>query len=187
MRINLAVIPTDGANYIWTNKTRELNQDLEDLIGSLPYQAEFFIKPMTTKDYEISGSIKTEVPEICSRCGEDFNLSVNEKFRGILIPRSEDDRTGKYAKVNHVSELDGGPEVFEYDAHSNQYEMGEHIHEVVALAVPFKAICDTHQQGNCTVCKRAMKDCECLFKYDEVMPEEKPESPFRALKNIKLN
>ncbi len=184
MRINLAEIPPDGRSYIWTSQTRELNPVLKDLIGSIPYHTEFFIKPLNSRDFEMSGSIRTEMPEVCSRCGLDFNLRINEKFRNILIPRQEDDRTGHYARVNHVSEvLEGGPEALEYEGVS--FEMGEYLHEVVALAAPFNPKAPVDEKGDCSVCKIPVK--EKLFSYDEEMPEEKPESPFNVLKNMKLN
>lgn len=184
MRIHLADIPEEGKSYIWNNQTAELNPILADLIGSTPYQAEFFIRPLNSKDYELQGSIKTQIPEACSRCGLDFNLNVDDRFRAILIPRQEETRTGKYARVNHVSEsLEEGPEVSEYDG--NIFEMGEYLHERVALAAPFNPVAPEDANGDCSVCKIPLKGHS--FSYDEVMPEDKPENPFQVLKNIKLS
>jgi uncharacterized protein len=184
MRINLAEIPEEGRTYIWNSQTGELNALLADLVGKLPHHSEFFIKPLNSRDYELNGFIRTEMPEVCSRCGIDFDLKVNEKFRGILIPRQIDSRTGKYARVNHVSEsLEEGPEVYEHDG--NIFEMGEYLHEIVALAAPFNPVAPEDEKGDCSVCKIPVKGR--LFSYDEEMPEEKPENPFSVLKNIKLN
>lgn len=184
MRINLAEIPEEGKSFVWNNKTAELNSVLEDLIGKLPHHAEFFIRPLNSKDYELSGTIRTELPETCSRCGIDFNFKVNEKYRAILIPRQSDSRTGKYAKVNHVSEsLEDGPEVYEYDG--NVFMMGEYVHEVIAINTPFNPVAPEDEKGDCSVCKIPVRGR--VFSYNEEMPEDKPNNPFDALKNIKLN
>lgn len=185
MRINLTEIPEEGRTYLWNNKTAELNAQLADLVGSIPHEAEFFIKPMNTKDFEMSGVIKTEVPDDCSRCGIDFNFKVNERFKAILIPKMEIDRTGKYAKVNHVSEaIEYGPSVSEYTG--THFEMGEYLHEIVALAAPFNPAPPENKDGDCTLCLKHVRGK--LFVYDEAMPvDQKPENPFQALKNLKLN
>lgn len=184
MRINLAEIPEEGRSYIWNSQTRELNSILADLIGSTPYHTEFFIKPLNTRDFELVGLIRSELPEVCSRCGIDFNLAVNEKFREILIPRQADDRTGKYAKANHLSETnDDGPSVAEYDGTS--FDMGEYLHEVVGLATPFNPVPPENEKGDCRVCHKFVRGQ--AFKYDEEMPAEVKENPFAALKNLKLN
>ncbi len=69
MRINLTEIPEEGRTYIWNSQTKELNAVLADLIGNTPHHAEFFIKALNPRDYELTGTIRTEVPEVCSRCG----------------------------------------------------------------------------------------------------------------------
>ena len=184
MKINLAEIPEEGQSFVCTTKTGEFTAILKDLIGKATFHSEFFIKPMTTRDFELSGFIKTELPEECSRCGIDFALKVEPSFKAILIPRQEDDRTGKYAKVNHVSEtLEAGPETTEYDG--TTFDMGEYIHEAVAIAAPFNPAGPVDAKGDCSVCGITVKGRS--FGYDEEMPAEKPESPFSVLKNIKVN
>jgi uncharacterized protein len=184
MKINLSEIPEEGESFICSTKTGEFNAILKDLIGKATYHSEFFIKPLNTRDFELSGYIKTELPEDCSRCGIEFSLQVHPKFKAILIPRQEDDRTGKYAKANHVSEtIEEGPEATEYDGMI--FDMGEYIHEAVAIAAPFNPAGPEDEKGNCSICGIPVKGRS--FGYDEKMPEEKPESPFSVLKNIKLN
>ncbi|HEY8270587.1 MAG TPA: DUF177 domain-containing protein [Pseudobdellovibrionaceae bacterium] len=184
MKINLSEIPEEGRTYIYTSKTGELNGVLKDLIGATPYHSEFFIKPLNSKDFELSGAIETELPEECSRCGIDFCLKVKPSLNAILIPRQMDDRTGKYAKVNHISEaLDDGPATAEHDG--MVFDIGEFIHEAVAIAAPFNPAGPVDEKGDCSVCGITVKGRS--FGYDEQLPVEKPESPFAVLKNIKLN
>ncbi|WP_413291530.1 YceD family protein [Bdellovibrio sp. HCB337] len=184
MKINLTEIPEEGKSFVCTQKTGELNVVLKDLIGDNAFHSEFFIKPLNSKDFELSGFIKTELPEDCSRCGIDFCMKVTPKFKAILIPRQSDDRTGKYAKVNHVSEsLEDGPEATEYDGMI--FNMGEYVHEVVAINAPFNPAGPEDEKGDCSICGIHVRGEN--FGYNEEMPAEKPESPFAVLKNIKLN
>lgn len=184
MKINLSDIPEEGKSFVCTPKTGELNAILKDLIGNTSFHSEFFIRPLNSRDFEMTGFIRTELPEECSRCGIDFNLKVAPHFKAILIPRQSDDRTGKYAKVNHISEaLEEGPLAAEYDG--MVFDMGEYLHEAVAIAAPFNPAGPEDEKGDCTVCGITVKGRS--FGYDEQMPVEKPESPFAVLKNIKLN
>lgn len=184
MKIKLTEVPEEGRSYVWTTKTGEANAVLADIVGKNPYEAEFFIKPLNSKDYELTGRITTKSPEVCSRCGNDIDFPVSEKFHEILIPKQGQPRNGKYSKVNHVSDLpEGGPEVSEYE--NMVFDMGEYLHEVVALAAPFNPACPETVDGKPSDCR--IPEEGQLFSYDEELPVEKPQSPFAALKNLKLN
>ncbi|WP_415061639.1 YceD family protein [Bdellovibrio sp.] len=184
MKINLTEIPEEGRAYHWNSQTAELNSVLADLIGKTLHEAEFFIKPLNSRDFELIGTIKTKLPEICSRCGIEIPFPVDEKFHEILIPKQNQPRGSKYSKVNHVSDLpEGGPEVSEYEGH--HFDIGEYLHEVVGLAAPFNAAGPEDENGDCSICKIPVKGRS--FSYDEKMPSEKPLNPFAVLKNIKTN
>ncbi len=184
MKINLADIPEEGRAFHYNSQTGELNTALGDLIGKTTYETEFFIKPLNSRDFELTGTIKTHLAEQCSRCGIDFPLPVDKKFHEFLIPKQDHPRGSKYSKVNHVSDLpEDGPDVSEYDG--QLFDIGEYIHEVVALAAPFNPVGPEDEKGDCTICKIPVKGR--TFSYDEQMPHEQPQNPFAVLKNIKLN
>lgn len=184
MKINLTEIPEDGRSYHWTNQTGELTSALSDIAGKNAYDAEFNIRPLNTKDFQLVGKITTATPETCSRCGKDINYPVTERFHEILIPKQYQPRDGKYARVNHLSDLpSGGPETSEYE--NDVFDMGEYLHEVVAISIPFNPACPEKVDGKPSDCVIPVNGQ--AFSYDEKMPEEKPESPFAALKNLKLN
>jgi uncharacterized protein len=184
MRINLSEVPEEGRSYIFNRQTGELNTALKDLIVDAGYQSELFIKPLNPRDYEMSGFIATVLPEDCSRCGIDFQLKINSKFNEILIPRQVETRTGHYAKVNHISEAEeSGPSVVEYEGLN--FDIGEYLHEVVAISAPLNPAGPENEKGDCSVCGIRVRGRS--FGYDEQIPVEKPVSPFAALKNIKLN
>ncbi len=188
MKINLSDIPEEGKSYNWSSQTGELNKSLKDLIGNNAYIADFTIKPLNSRDFEMRGRIETKSPEECSRCSLDFQFPIHEVFYEILIPRQENPRNSKYAKVNHVSDTaadEFGPGVSEYD-HLN-FEMGDFLHEIVGLAVPFNPAGPEDNQGKCVVCHKMVRGCS--FSYDEPMTADLSEinkNPFEVLKNIKL-
>lgn len=184
MIIRLHEIPEDGKAFSWSHETAEINAVLADLIGQKAYKAEFFIRPINSRDFEMTGFIKTEIPEQCSRCGIDFEFGVNHSFREILIPTQPLGRTGKYARVNHLSDAEqNGPSVCEY-APDETFDMGEYLHEQVAINVPFNPAPPETDKGDCRLCGIQVRGRN--FGYDEEIPQEKPQSPFSVLKNLKL-
>jgi uncharacterized protein len=183
MRINLQEIPENGLEYNYSNKTGELNEILKDLIGNLPFQVDFRIQPTARNTYMLTGNVVSELPEQCSRCGLDFNFAVKARFSELLIPRQPQPRGSQYTKPNHFSDLGAeGPTVVEYDGH--HFEIGEYIHEAIALEVPFQPKAPVNSKDECLVCHVNVKTTK--FTYEEALPEEKP-SPFAVLKNMKLN
>jgi len=184
MRIKLNEIPEDGREYTFNRQTGELNEDLRDLIGDLPFEAKIFIKPMNTKNYDVRGFIKTATQEMCSLCGDTFKFKVEAKIQEILIPGADEIKNSQFAKSNHVSELDeSGPGVSEYK--NDIFEVGEFLHEAIAINVPFNPKPDLNDDGSCTICLKTLS--QEAFYYDEKMSEVVKTNPFQALKSIKVN
>lgn len=185
MKINLQDIPEEGKSFELDEKSGELVRVLQDLIGSIPHTAIFSIRPINSKDYQLTGSIKTLIPEACSRCGIDFKFDVKQQFHEILIPQQPEDRTGKYARVNHVSEAtQEGPSVSEYSSNF-VFDMGEYLHEQVAIALPVNPAPPEKANGDCSLCDKPVRGL--TFSYNEEMPPEKTNNPFDVLKNLKVN
>lgn len=179
MKIRLNEIPEDGRNYIFNRQTAELNTALQDLINSNPYDINIDIRPLNTKDFNVIGTVTTKTYEQCSRCAEEFDFIIDKKIREILIPGQEEDRTGKYAKTSSTLVTADSNEtsvsVTEYT--KLQFDLGEFMHEMIALEVPFNPFCP-----NCVKIKN-----DKPFIYDEKMSEETKPNPFQALKGLKLN
>jgi uncharacterized protein len=176
MKIRLNEIPEEGRSYDFNRNTSELNEVLRDLIEANAYDVSLYIKPLNSKDFAVNGQVKTHTHEQCSRCGEDFNLPITKKIKEILIPSQEQDRTSKYAKSTTLySEGEDEVSVSEYT--KLQFDLGEFLHEAIALEVPFTPHC-----SNCSNI-----ESEKTFSYDEKMGEETKPNPFQALKGIKLN
>ncbi|MBY0553439.1 DUF177 domain-containing protein [bacterium] len=176
MKIRLNEIPEEGRNYIFNRQTAELNPALQDLIQNNAYDVNLDIKPLNSKDYTVIGTLKTKTHEQCSRCAEEFDLPIDTKLREILIPHQEEGRTGHYAKSGvSMEDEDNTFAVTEYQ--SMQFDLGEYLHEAIALQVPFNPFC-----AECS-----KPENNKAFIYDEKMGEEVKPNPFQALKGIKLN
>lgn len=182
MLINLQEIPNEGKSYSCNNFTGELNEILSDLIGTQAYKTEFTIRPLPSGTYDLTGFVQTELPEQCSRCGLDFRLPLRETFHEMMMPELNQPRNSHYAKANHYSDLKAdGPSVVEYRGH--HFDMGEYLHEVIALAAPPIPAAPVKDNGDCTICERNITQTN--FGYNEEI--EVPETPFSSLKNLKLN
>lgn len=184
MRIRLHEISEEGKSFTWTRKSGEMGAALDDLIGNQDFTAQFFIKPLNSRDFELTGTLISEAPEQCSRCGIDFILPLDLAIKEILIPRQEQDRTGRYTRVNHLSEtLENGPDVVEYDVDVT-FNAGEYFHAQVGLAMPFNPAPKEDAKGDCRLC--GVKVRGRTFGYNEELPQEKPQNPFNVLKNLKI-
>lgn len=185
MIIHLNEIPEEGKSYIWNNQTAELNLILQDLIGNTSYSAEFFIKPLQQGTFQLTGKMRTQLPEECSRCGLDFNLAVDERFKELMIPSSgSGSRTSHFAKANHFSDLkEEAPSVVEYNG--NQFNMGEYLHEVVALAEPNIPAPPVTKDDNCSLCLKNVRQIQ--QSYEDKGFEGDRKNPFDVLKGLKLN
>lgn len=177
MKIKLNEIPEDGREYIINRKTAELNTALQDLIQAAPYDVNLMIRPINSKDFAMFGTVHTHTTEQCSICAEDFQFQINKKINEILIPDPGEDRTGKYAKSSIPISESAEDSLTVSNYKSSQLDLGEFIHEAVALEIPFNPRCE--------IClKKASLE---PFIYDEKMSEETKPNPFKSLKDLKLN
>lgn len=186
MKINLAEIPEEGKSFLWSQKTAELKDILKDFIGKNNYLVEFAIKPLNSKNFELIGNLQTSLPEECSRCGIDIILPIHQKFNEVLIPKQEQPRKSKYARVNHISDSPQSlsSEFAEYDL-TMYFDMGEYLRETVGLAKPFQPVGPVDEGGNCLICHKNINLSQ--FGYDEEMPPDEPKNPFHVLKNMRLS
>lgn len=183
MRINLTEIPEEGRSWTITEKGGELTEKLSDLTGgNCKYLAEFTIRPLQSGTFDLTGSIKTVLPELCSRCGDAFKWNVSEKFHELLMPAIPQPRNSSYAKPNHVSDL-ADNELSTHEYHGTQFDVGEYLHEVVAISIPAVPAPPKDENNRCAECKVPVANH--IFTYDEQMEEKT--NPFGILKDLKKN
>ncbi len=180
MRINLNEIPEIGRQYYFDRKTSELNEALEDLLGQRPYEVDFFIKPLASGTFEMFGTLKAASDQQCSTCGEDFQFDINCSYRTILMSKMPEDRTGKYVRVQNVSDLQND-EIETYEVNGTSFDAGEYAHEKITLEIPFNPRPKVKPNGDCSLCEKSLKT---PFKYEDPGFEDK-RTPLAGLKNLK--
>ncbi|MBL7542393.1 MAG: DUF177 domain-containing protein [Bdellovibrionaceae bacterium] len=184
MIINLAEIPEEGRNYEYSTESGEVTETLADLIGDNHYVTQFFIRPLNSRDFSLTGSIKTKSKEICSYCGQGIKFPVNVKFNEILIPPQEMTRDGHYAKPNHFDENEAeGPQSFEYSP-GMKLAIGEYLHETIALNVPFNPAPEITEKGDCGDCGLNVQTV--IKSYEEAPETDEATNPFAVLKSLKV-
>ena len=101
----------------------------------------------------------------------------------ILIPKPNDKELEKQTRSNHFSELDEtAPSVSEYK--NEVFELGDLVHEAIAISIPFNPKPEQNDDGSCKVClKTTLTDA---FMYDEKLSIETQVSPFNVLKDVKI-
>lgn len=183
MKLKLNEIPDEGREYIYTKSTGELNDDLRDLVENNNYHVQFFIKPLNQNDYVMNGKVTTKTKEICSLCGETFHFPTTAPINEILIPKATDKDHEKQSRANHISEQDeNAPAVSEYKGET--FEIGDLIHQVIALSIPFNPKPEQTENGDCIVCLKSIPNG--TISYDENISTVEKINPFLALKDLKL-
>lgn len=183
MIIHLNEVPNDGRTWSLNRANSKLGEVLHDVIHKSAFQIHFSILPLSdTGTFQIQGTIKTELPEECSRCGLDFQFALDEKFKNILVPGVGSERDAQFAKPNHFSDLqETDLEVAEF--FGDEFNAGEFLHELIALAQPQIPAPPLDAQGSCRTCKIDVIN----HSFSHVEEVEVKSSPFAKLKGIKLN
>jgi len=177
MIIHLNEIPPEGLYLQVDESKKELAEALQDLVSNNSFKTNINILPIGD-GFDVSGSIKTTRTLQCARCTGKFELPVNEKFHEILLAGSKEKR-----KFDDSMSNMSDPDIFVSEIRSNDYEIGELLHEIIALAEPPKALCKEECVGLCFSCGVDLnsESCDCANK------KNVSSSPFSALRDLKLN
>lgn len=181
MKIRMSDINSEGKKFTFDRVSGELNEILADLTQKA-YKVNVFIRDLDAY-FELSGEVRADVPQVCSKCGEDISLPIVKKFNDMLMEKPVDPRGSHYSKGMSVDASEQLPgEVAFYS--NDLFDLGEYIHELLALEMPDYPDCAVQE---CPFLKEAQAKLASLnaesgdFKVSEGHPA------FKALKNIKLN
>lgn len=177
MRIRLSDIPEEGRNYSITRESGELGAALDDLIPNAEFRVELSIRP-TGNVYLLEGKVQSSFQELCSLCGWDLSLPLNRAIKEILIEAPPEDRETHYVHDHHTPNEE---ELSTATYKNGMFDLGEYIHEVVAISEPSYPACED-------------PDCEHLaeanLKKEELRRQfeqaEAKQSPFAGLKSLKI-
>lgn len=179
--LHLSEIPKEGKTFTYSHESGELTGHLKDLIGTKPYKVEITVQPMGNV-YTATGRIEAGIDELCSLCAMEFIHPVQESFHEILVIQEPDPR-GHQAKVNHSSELNtDGPECTELE--SEEFSVGEFVHQMIALARPIKPLGKSDCNEKCENYQDAVRKGWLTPYNNEGFSKS---SPFAELSKIKLN
>lgn len=181
LKLRLTEIPEEGKSFTYTQKDPEALRALQEFVGNLPFEVKIHLQPINHAHFELKGVVKAASPQQCSRCAEDFQCHVTKNIHEIMIPELDVGRTERYAKTNvpeeesDLSSLFYSPDMI--------FDLGEYLHEVVALALPENPAPPVVAE-QCMACPK--KVVPGAFDYDETTPEAVRPSPFEVLKNLKM-
>jgi uncharacterized protein len=176
MIIQFNEIPKEGQNYDLNEHTRELADVLKDLIGETPFKVELEVLPLG-QSFEAKGVVETKLAQVCSLCADEFTLELKEKFHQIVM--DED--------TNKVSGFESNWSASDVEVWVNkvpgELDVGQMVHEVVALAQPLRPVCKEDCKGLCLTCGEDLNHATC-----NCAERQKTEiSAFSVLKKLKLN
>ncbi len=181
MKIHLSEIPAEGRHYDFSRETGELNDALGDLIQDRSYDVAFTIKPIGNV-FELKGRVKTRMSELCSRCGWDLDLPVDQTFNEILMKGEAGDRRAQAVHGNQaVDFLAQGPDVTYYQGET--FDAGAFIHEAIALSEPFYPSCGVEDCEHLEEAKRKQRELEAEFARAEEARTGHP--AFSVLESLK--
>lgn len=183
MKIRLNEIPSEGRSYVFNRESGELNSNLDDLIDSNAYDVDLFIKPIGNA-YEMKGHVKTTLPEVCSKCGWDFELPMERGFHEILFEEQSDEhrKTHSVHGNQSVDFFAEGPSMT--PVRGEVFDPGEFVHEVIALAEPFYPMCGEDKCVRIEEVRAIQSRLESEFQLAEEKTEGHP--AFSVLKGINL-
>jgi uncharacterized protein len=183
MIIRLHELGKDGRSFSFTEETEELESSLADYLQGQSFIIEFFLRPLSSKTFEMKGHFVTKVPSVCSKCSEDFMIPVDTSFHEILVQPQPEDRTGKYAKTPLAS--DETLSSYEYSPDLT-FNAGEYFHELLGITLPSYP---KHSESEKEICLQALHELGVDIEDPEAEVElgEKPSSPFNVLQNLKLS
>lgn len=182
VKICLLEIPSEGRDYFYSKTSGELNAELQDLIGKENYEIALRIEPLQQSTYLIKGTIKTQTQLDCSRCGEGFAFAIEKSLKEFVLPKSarSEAHEGHFARnLNHEGE---DAEVTHTEYEGQNLNLGEFLHEVIALELPVYPSPKIDCLGHCVVCKKDVQSTS--FGYDEAIEQSPRQSPFAALKDF---
>lgn len=171
MIIDLLTVDEAGKDYNFDEKSDELSGVFADLIGSTAFRIYVEIKPLGNS-YLITGQVSSHYPEVCSQCGYDITVPLQNKINEIVVIEKLRPRNTQVSqsKQNFDSE---GPAVTYIN--ETQFDLSEFLHEMMAASFSSYPKCADKDQ-----CKRQQSDV-----LQKVEAEKIGHPGFSDLKNFK--
>lgn len=183
--IALKDLAPDGTEFVYTLETGELTPILTDLIHKNPYEVRLKLTPMGNA-YGLQGEIKTTLDLQCSDCGGDFKYQVNTPVNELIVPQKPMAKGDQQIRANHAHELtENGPNYILLE--DEVFNIGEYVHEAVALAEPIRPVGKPDCDPNCgELLKQLDRPWLTIGAKNEKPGEGIRANPFQVLEKMKL-
>lgn len=173
MLIDLKSIDENGKDYKFDELSDELLGAFQDLIGDTPFKIHLDIRPLGNT-YQVLGSVHSEYSEVCSKCGFEIDIPLQNRINEILVIEKERPRNTQVSQSRQ--NFDSGVPAVTY-INTSQFDLKEFLHEMMAAGFDLYPTCA--DQDTCESRR---------FKDPLITPEERIGHPgFSALKNLKVS
>jgi uncharacterized metal-binding protein YceD (DUF177 family) len=126
---------------------------------------------MLVLEFNISGTVKAE----CDLCTGEFDLPIEGQYRLIV-------------KVGGHETGDEDDDIITIAANEHELDLSQYLYEYITLSLPIKRVHPPEAKGKSGCDKEVLKKLEnFLVEEDKKEEEQKPDSRWDGLKNIKLN
>ena len=116
------------------------------------------------EEIRISGSLKTTLEAMCSRCLEPARIDINKPFD--LFFRQRDEAMFDEDEEVELGEEDTRTAFFT----GTKLAIGDILREQVLLALPMKALCGVDCKGLCPACGTNLNSSSCNCPKEEFSP-----------------
>jgi uncharacterized protein len=186
LSINLKELPPEGHEFQYSEQTGELTPQLKDLIGTNPYAVSLTVTP-AGNTFTLKGSLKAKMDLQCSLCAVDFKFPIDLSLNELLVVMKKQPlgKGDHQTKANHAHEWAAqGPDYILLE--SDVFNVGDYLHEMVALAEPLRPLGKPDCDKNCE--NLAGRERRPWLSYgDEPETDHKiSPNPFQVLEKIKL-
>ncbi|MBK9293976.1 MAG: DUF177 domain-containing protein [Oligoflexia bacterium] len=183
MQLKFHEVPSAGIDLNFSHTTGELNGLLLDILGDFPnYETKIRVEPLEQM-VQVKGQIKCELNLTCSRCAEVYANSFSKNFVTAFYKSEQslknfgmhsDDLTGSF----DLEFLEG-----------DIIDIGEVVHEQMALEIPYQPLCSEECLGLCFQCgiNKNKSRCQCKSEDNNFEDEKSPFSKLKGLMKQKEN
>ncbi len=191
MKIRLSQIPEEGKNFQFTTgEEPELDAALVDLLGqSGRYEVRFSLRPLDQKGlFSLQGRFEASHPEFCSRCGDVFPFQSQMDLHEFLFPKlMEDHRKESGTHGSHAAHTGSSDSIdasVGYEYEEDHFDLGEFLHEQIALAIPVAPAPELKGSEQCSFCGVNITELSQKWGTESQETQHLEHHPFAVLKNL---
>ncbi len=179
MKIRLNEIPADGRSYEFTRLDKDIFEGIKDLVAD--FKVNIRIEPITSSNFQITGSIQASEVAECSKCGWDLPLKLNLKISEVLVKEEPQEiRKKQHVHGNQSMDFDSDQDQLQVTYYkSDELNLTEWLHEQIASQQSQFPWCEKIN------CEKFLETEKILERMRSQIPQElKNQSPFAGLAEL---